>query len=602
MPISSTFHPDNPSLKDILEDIHHGKYQLPDFQRGWVWDDNHIRDLIASVSKSYPVGAIMLLKSGVSNIMFKPRLIEGVDLHEAIEPDKLILDGQQRLTSLYFAFKSGRVVPTRSSKGQEIERVYYLDISKCLDIEIDRFEAILSIPPDRQIRSDFGRIIEIDLSSREKEFEKGYYPLEIIFDYSKSSEWRRGYERFFNYDSAKLEEFSEFEEQILQPFHDYRIPTIELSSDTNKEAVCIVFEKVNTSGVVLTIFELMTATYAAEDFSLRDDWEMRQERIQDQPQLWRVDATDFLTSVTLLSSYKRHQTQGSAVSCKRRDVLKLSLEEYKNNADKIEQGYKKAARFLAREKVFDAKDLPYQTQLIPLSAICAMLENSFEDDTIRRKLAHWYWCRVFGEMYGGANETRYALDIVDVLRWLNGGEEPRTMRDANFTPPRLLTLQTRLSAAYKGVMAQLMQVGSNDFINGDPIELTTYFDLNVDIHHIFPRNYCQQQNYNNQFWNSIINKAPLTYRTNRILGGNAPRVYLENIEQQHEITTERLNDTLQCHLIDPNLLRTNDFDSFIADRASKLLDRIEVAMSKPIMGRTSEEVSKLFGRPLITTQ
>jgi hypothetical protein len=93
--------------------------------------------------------------------------------------------------------------------------------------------------------------------------------------------------------------------------------------------------------------------------------------------------------------------------------------------------------------------MPYQTQLIPLSVMCAELGDEFEKDTVRQKLARWYWSGVFGELYGGANEARFAFDVPEVLDWIvSAGNEPRTIRDANFAPPRLLSLQSRLSAAY----------------------------------------------------------------------------------------------------------------------------------------------------------
>ena len=111
----------------------------------------------------------------------------------------------------------------------------------------------------------------------------------------------------------------------------------------------------------------------------------------------------------------------------------------------------------------------------------------------RKKLSQWFWCGVLGELYGGANETRYALDAQNVPAWVDGGNEPISVRDAGFSPIRLLSLQTRNSAAYKGIMALLMKIGSLDLINGDPIETTTYFDQAVDIHHIFPRAYAEQQ-------------------------------------------------------------------------------------------------------------
>ena len=136
-----------------------------------------------------------------------------------------------------------------------------------------------------------------------------------------------------------------------------------------------------------------------------------------------------------------------------------------------------------REKIFSSKDLPYNTQLVPLSSICAFLGSRYEEDRIKEKLIQWFWCGVLGELYGGANETRYALDIVGVLKWIqNNTTQPSTIRDSSFIPIRLLTLQTRLSAAYKGIMALLMQEGAKDFISGDEIELNMYFQESIDIH------------------------------------------------------------------------------------------------------------------------
>src|SRR4051812_24825337 len=120
----NTFETNEPALHELLEDIHRGKIQLPDFQRGWVWDDDHIRDLIASVSRSFPIGAVMMMETGGDGAKFKPRAVQGVVLGHAPDPKLLILDGQQRLTSLYLALRSGKAVLTRTAKGEDIERVY----------------------------------------------------------------------------------------------------------------------------------------------------------------------------------------------------------------------------------------------------------------------------------------------------------------------------------------------------------------------------------------------------------------------------------------------------------------------------------------------
>jgi len=597
-----TFSTGEPALSDLLGQISRGEVQLPDFQRGWVWDDNHICSLVASVSMSYPIGAVMLLETGGSGVRFKPRPLEGATVSNGVPPQKLILDGQQRLTSLFLTMISSQPVPTKTDKDEEIRRLYYLDIAKCVQNGEDRIEAVLSIPAERKITSDFGRRVELDLSTQDKEYELGMIPLNILFDQARYSAWRRGYSQKYRQETAKLDLFDTFETEVYQRFLQYRVPTIELKKETPKEAVCQVFEKVNTGGVTLTVFELLTATYAADDFNLRDDWDCRVKRLKEYGPISEIEATDFLTSLTLLASYKRFQQNGPAVSCKRRDVLNLTLQEYQDNADILEAAFLNAARLLIREKVFDARNLPYQGQLIPLAAVCAILGDQFDQDSAQQKLLRWYWSGVFGELYGGATESRFAFDAQEVVAWIRaGGEEPRTIRDASFTPVRLLSLQSRLSAAYKGLMVQLMQAGSLDFINGDPIELTTYFDLSVDIHHIFPQAHCEAMNYPRQRWNSIANKAPLTSRTNRAIGGRAPSVYLGSIQNKHSITDTRMDEILRTHGIEPALLRQDGFDAFIRARATALLGLVEKATGKQVTGRDSDQVQADFGGPLLNT-
>ena len=132
MDSTTMFDSSKESLQSLLQRIHSGQTQLPDFQRGWVWDDDHVRSLLASVSLSYPIGAVMLLQTGNADVRFKPRVVEGVEMLNPPSPDQLILDGQQRLTSLYTALYSNSPVETRDARGKAIKRWYYLDISAAL--------------------------------------------------------------------------------------------------------------------------------------------------------------------------------------------------------------------------------------------------------------------------------------------------------------------------------------------------------------------------------------------------------------------------------------------------------------------------------------
>ena len=588
----TTFDSTKESLQDILGKIKTGKTQLPDFQRGWVWDDEHVRSLLASISVSYPIGAVMLLRTGNPDVRFKPRLVEGVDLPDAPEPESFILDGQQRLTSLYQALFSGNVTATRDSRGKPMRRWYYLDIDKALDPDADKEEAIVSVPEDRLVRNFRGEV-QADYSTPEKECAAELLPLPIIFDLTAQTQWQMQY--VMSPDPAeyarKMRRWTALLQDVVMRFQQYHVPLIVLGKETPKEAVCQVFEKVNTGGVSLTVFELLTATFAVDDYNLRDDWSVRQGRLRRQKVLEGVKSDDFLQTISLLASRARRlQAIGDGVdpdkapgiTCKRKDILKLSLADYERWAEPATGGFERASRFVQGQKIYASRDLPYRTQLTPLAAIFAVLGEQADGDGVRGKLARWFWCGVFGELYGGAIETRFAKDLPEVLAWVGGGEEPDTVSDANFAPSRLQGLKTRNSAAYKGLSALLLRDGGLDFRTGEPTDIQMYFDDSIDIHHIFPQKWCVAERIEPKRFDSVINKTPLSARTNRVIGGNAPSVYLKRLEGAYGIPEGRMDEILRSHVIRPDALRGDDFDAFYNEREGALLDRIERAMGKPL--------------------
>src|SRR5690606_14511114 len=343
---------------------------------------------------------------------------------------------------------------------------------------------------------------------------------------------------------------NEFEREVIKRFEQYQVPVIELKKETPKEAVCLVFERVNTGGVALNVFELLTASFAADDFQLRDDWHAREQRLKSQhPVLRSLQNDDFLQAISLLVTQDRRRKALAAgatadnapgISCKRKDILKLTVTDWKEWADRVEEGFVRAARLLYVQKIFKARDLPYRTQLVPLAAFFVDLGKDGETDSARQKIARWYWCGVLGELYGGAIESRFARDLVEVVAFVRGeGVEPSTIQESSFQPNRLLTLRTRNSSAYKGLYALLMRDGARDFRTGEPIEAQTFFDDKVDIHHIFPEQWCKANGIKPAIYNSVINKTALAARTNRQVGGRAPSQYLSLIEKSARIDTAR---------------------------------------------------------------
>ena len=593
--LNSTFETLSPTLNEYLKFIAEGDVQLPEFQRGWVWDDNRIRGIISSVTLQYPIGAIVALEVDKEELRFMPRPFEGATGVKK-QPDILILDGQQRMTSLFQSMYSKEAVIIGKDPKNRISRYYYLDMKKCIDPQTDRIDAVISVPEDKTLRDSEYQNVP-DLSSRENEYAAEMYPLNIVFNEADRNEWQIGFQEHYGYAKEKSLFYFKFQQEILTPLLTYKIPVIKLLKATPRGAVCQVFEHVNTGGVLLTVFDLLTATYAGnkDPLNLKEDWESKCDELKSYTVLTAFDGPAFLTATTLLSSYKKSLREQSAVSCKREDVLNLDLQDYKDCSNELMGAMKNVAKFLHKQKIYDVKTLPYPTQLIPLAVICAVLGNEFDKSEVQDYLSRWYWSGVIGELYGATQERRYAMDVKQFLLWVHGGEIPATVRDASFTPIRLLSLSTRNSAAYKGITVLMMRHGCLDFINGQSIEVQTYFDDSIDIHHIFPQQHCKSRKYPPEIWNSILNKA----RTNRILGGGAPSEYIKNICEKHGVSQQELDARLKSHLIDPELLKADNFNDFIADRARAILDMLEKAFGKQISGRDSGETKAAFGRELI---
>ena len=595
----NTFEIGDPPLDDILKDIGRGKIQLPVFQRSWVWNDYHIRSLIASVSQSFPIGAVLTLQaSGTeeasdTEVSFKTRLFNGVDAgYNQNEPEILILDGQQRLTALYQSLMSGKAVSTQSTQGKKILRHYYLDMNACLKNEIAREDAVLSCGEDLQLHTVSGKTIELSspdplFSNINQEYKNEMFPVSKIFDYD---DWQMEYQDFWDFNKDKAKFFNRFRREVIERFKKCRVPVIQIPRETPKEAICLIFEKVNTRGITLTAFELLTASFAVHDFDLSNDWKMRFERLQGKfSVLEELESTNFLRALTLLATKANPHVP---ISCKRRDILQLTLEDYQTWADRVEDGFLKAARFLHGQKIFNSKDLPYQTQLVPLAAILADLEDLGETKKAQMKIARWYWCGVLGEMYGAATDTRFAGDLSEVTIWVKEtqkekAEEPRTIREANFQENRLPELRTRNGAAYKGVHALVMhdrgKMRCSDFRTEVPIDEKVYFDDNIDIHHIFPKAWCDRRNIKPDDYNSIINKTALSARTNRKIGSKAPSEYLSTIQEEAQINQATMDNILTSHLICPAMLRDDNFWDFFKTRKEALVNAIEEAMGKKVI-------------------
>ena len=412
-------------------------------------------------------------------------------------------------------------------------------------------DMVISVPENRKTTRDFGREVTLDLSTREEEFKEHKIPTEQLMDIT--NQWLMDYLNYWNASTNwtgpglnAAEFFTKFMHTIVNRFRTYQLPVISLGKQTPKEAVCAVFEKVNTGGVTLNVFELATATFAAdaEHFSLRDDWEKRKSRLYNRPGgvLQGVDGNQFLQVVALLKTQEDRRAairqgktspQVPAIGCRRRDILNLNLSDYQRWADRVEQGFAEAGEFLVSQYVYGSRNVPYGTQLVPLAALFVELAKELHPFNAKAKLEQWYWSGVFGEAYGGTVETQFALDLAEVAAWIRGGVRPRLVDEASFAPERLLSLRTRNSAAYKGLYALQMKTAQ-----------------------------------------------PIDAETNRRIGGRAPSGYLPRLER--DLSPVSLDDVLKSHWLEPLLLHADDFAQSFVARGEKMLALIGQAMGRDL--------------------
>ena len=447
------FTADKIDLSKLLEDADDGRLQLPDFQRDYVWGDMDVRSLIASVAKGFPVGALLTLKTG-GEVRFKPRLLAGVPSRDT-RPEHLLLDGQQRITSLYQAIFSKKAVRTRSPRGTGVDRFYYLDIEKAVSAGEDIEDAIISVPVNRVIKTRFGRDIILDLSTQEKEFENRMFPLNCAFE---STDWFHDWRDYSKGKKDILDLEKRFERSVVRRIARYEMLVIQLGQENGREAICLVFEKVNVGGKKLDAFELLTAIFAASNFDLRHDWNGpadrshagRRGRIVGSPPrdvLTQVSSTDFLQACTLLHTRERRLARADEgiegrnlpqISCKRDALLALPLDAFETHADAVEAGFIEAGAFLNENMIMWKKDIPYPPLIVGLASIFAILGKKARSTAAKKKIARWFWSVTLGEILGSSTETLLAKDVPEVVDWITGrgSEIPQTLETAFFQQER----------------------------------------------------------------------------------------------------------------------------------------------------------------------
>ena len=549
----SLFEDTNPhALKDLLAEIHNRTMALPDFQRDFVWEPGATQELIVSIANNYPAGSILRVRD--AKRIFAAREFEGAPKLDGSKHTFLVLDGQQRLTSLYQAFYGVG------------EHRYYLDLRK-LTSGVDFEEAIFHVRAATkwvQAREDFA------LQAKEL-----LLPLLVLKGGAGGfGQWSRKVARQLD-DKERIaleDALDRLQEKWIQAIDDYHFPVVTLSDKTEPDALCTIFETLNRTGVKLSVFELLTARFWPQKINLRllwDDARNRHQIIED----FEVDPYYVLQGISLASR--------KTPSCKRSDVLNLTAADITKWWVIVVQGLVAGLEIMRDDcKVMLPKWVPYQTMLPPFAAILAKTggKKTAEAGAHREKLKRWFWCSVFSQAYESAPNSKSAKDVMEILPWLGGGDPPETVANFRFDPRALRDVTPRQRSIYRGVICLILGsgTGARDFHTQAVITGKLMNEEGIDDHHIFPAAYLEQHGVvPARLRDCVLNRTLIDRTTNQMINARAPSDYLQEIKTTPDFPFEAV---LSSHCLptgkDSPLLQ-DDHEAFLAWRQERLWQEIQ---------------------------
>lgn len=344
---------------------------------------------------------------------------------------------------------------------------------------------------------------------------------------------------------------------------------VELRSDMPLSAICHIFEKVNSTGVPLDVFDLCTAILWAQGFELNQRWETTRQTLQPQVRMQPLSGTYFLQGIALLDSLERKRNTGTSVSCRKQDLMSLKRETLEKWWPILEAGYREAGKFMTDQGILSERILPYSTILMPLAAIFADLKHRMGAayiGTAWDKITRWYWCSIFSQRYGSQVETLGALDFEQVIRWVDDDVLPDVVRTFSFRADILQEVTSLRNAMYKGVLCLLARNQAKDFGGGGYLSTALFMETNQDHHHIFPKHALKQLGVTDSRLDTVINKTLINAAVNRSIGGHRPSQYIAAWRAK----LPHFDTILESHLIDPTILSSDNWDTFMRDRRERL--------------------------------
>ena len=603
--------PDHVSLNNIVTRLKEGRYVIPDFQREFEWKPWDIRDLMRSIFLDYYIGSLLLWTGKKENFdALSCEVIYGFDNsakqrswnYEKGKAEFIVLDGQQRLTALYYTFVAPNVpLPNRASRA-----VYFIQVDKFMNEQYD--EAF-------QYDWLSKRFIKL-LNNSEIQFREHCFPLSIIgggvWDLPN---WVQEYEKYWQKAKSEAEQLGDIEKENLANQNalnakvfgeylkdltqEYQIAYIELEKDLAIDKVCDIFTQINSRGIRLDVFDLMNALLKPKDLQLKHMWREASSKLDfvetDKMNVYILQVMSILSQAYCSPKYLYYLLPGQKKPVRKLDgtrseeILIHDIDEFKNKWDAAVLALENSIKLLRHPQEYgitSSKYLPYVSILPVFSAIQSHIRGIPDNQklTAQRKFRQWYWASVFTNRYSGSVESTSARDYLDMKAWLeNNDKEPNVLQEFKGLF-RIIDLRKETkygSSIYNGIFNLFVINGARDWITGS-IPLIN----GVDDHHIVPASW-GKENVEGNLIHTILNRTPLSTDTNRkIINDRLPNQYLHDLMNMNG--EQEVKNILQSHFISQRALEIllrdpferNDFIEFIDERQKTIQEGIEDLLIK----------------------
>ena len=591
--------PDHVSLINMITRLREGRYVIPDFQRDFEWEPWDINALMRSIFRDYYIGSLLLWKGKDENFeALACESIYGFEGNGISERTHIVLDGQQRLTAMHYAF----MAPNKPAPKRQNRFLYF--------IKVDRF---MEEAYDDAFEYDWKRRGLDLIEDQTLQFETHMFPLSVIGKgIWELASWVQDYESYWR-DAAKqrdgaevsmaerhAENAKEFGNYLKDITTEYQIAFIEMDQNLEIDKVCDIFTQINSRGIRLDVFDLINALLRPKGLQLRQQlWRDAASRLEfvetERMNVYVLQVMSILRQAYCSPKYLYYLLPGNPRHVRgpdgvvRPEVLVADTSEFKKRWNDSVDALERAINLLRSPQEFGAissQYLPYVSILPAFASLQTEADRLPPDQRLnaQRKIRLWYWASVFTNRYSGSVESTSARDYLDIKKWFAETEtEPGLIADFRRSFRELdLTRETRKgTSVYNGIFNLLVIREARDWVTGN---VPQHGDL--DDHHIVPKSHSDNLALRTSI-DTILNRSPLTGKTNReVIRDRLPNEYLPELiagSSEAEVLS-----ILESHFISRRAFEIlmkdpftpDDFEDFVEERRHAFLDGIESLLVK----------------------